>query len=134
MAVGLPNATRTAKAQAVKDLCAGGTFELRSGAAPAPDAADTGTLIAVYTLQSPAFGTITNGAMSLAGVPLTDDALAADSGATKHFRVKTSGGVHVFQGSVTAGGGGGDAIIDNINIALGQTVLLNSLTYTQPGT
>jgi len=133
MTIGLPNATRTAKAQAVKDLAAGGTFELRSGAAPAATAADSGTLLAVFTLGTPAFGTVTDGVMSIAGVPLTDDALAADSGATKHFRVKTSGGTHIYQGSVTASGGGGDAIIDNINIAIGQEVNLNAHTYTQPG-
>jgi hypothetical protein len=48
-----------------------------------------------------------------------------------YFRVYDSAGTtcHI-QGSVTATGGGGDMQLDNVSIASGQTVTVNTFTLT----
>lgn len=44
-----------------------GVLEIRSGAAPGPNAADAGTLLASITLPADAFGAAAAGAMAKAG-------------------------------------------------------------------
>lgn len=60
---------------------------------------------------------------------MPNSAVATGTGTAAKFVIFDSDATEVFRGSVTASGGGGDAIIDNVSIASGQTVNLTALTY-----
>lgn len=135
MAITLSNAAASAAADAVVDLVDGGagpgTIEIRTGAAPATtELADSGTLLAVLTFADPAFGASANGVATASAI--TEDSSANADGTAGHFRVKDSNGVVVFQGTVTAAGGGGDMELVTTTIVATQPVEITSFTYQQP--
>src|SRR5262245_32952728 len=85
-------------------------LEIRSGSAPGPDAAATGTVLASITLPASAHGTPASGSVSLAGT--WQDTSADAAGTAAHFRVRASGdanGVSTtalrVEGTVTSTGG-----------------------------
>ena len=108
----------------------------------------TAPVLRLYTGAKPA-----NCAAAATGTKLTEDALPSDwmndaasaaktkkgtwtltgiaSGNAGYFRIYDSAMTtcHV-QGSVTATGGGGDMTLDNINIAVSQTVTVGTFTLT----
>ena len=103
-------------------------LQIRTGAQPADcAAADSGSLLCEITLPSDWLGSPSNGAVAKAG---TWQGTASGSGTAGHFRIKDSAGTttHV-QGSI--GMGSGDLSLDNTNIAAGQTVTINSFSYTR---
>lgn len=102
-------------------------LQFRSGVAPANcAAADSGTLLAEMTLPSDWMAAAASGSKVKAG---TWTVAGTAAGVIGHFRIKDSGLVacHV-QGSVTLTGGGGDMTVDNTNVAVGQSITVN--TYT----
>lgn len=122
--------SRNAKADAHCDLLNGGTREIRTGSPPTdPADADSGTLLGSKTYGSPAFGAASGGTATANAM---SGGTAVASGTAGHFRDKTSGGVVVDQGTVTATGGGGDCTIDTVTIVSGGTFTLGSITYTEP--
>lgn len=136
MATKLPNASQQAAADAVVDRAdagaAAGRIRIYTGAAPADaDTAPSGTLLVDAACADPAYGAAdATGTAALASTPRSVAASAA--GTAGYFRVTDSDGNTVFQGDVTATGGGGDLELDNTNIASGQTVNINSLNYQHP--
>lgn len=138
MAARLPNASQQASTDAVVDRIdlgtgtATGKLRLYSGTQPADaDSAPVGTLLVEIDLANPAYGSAnSSGTAALAGTPRTGTGAAAGNAAS--FRVINRDGATVFDGAVTATGGGGQLELDNINIAVGQTVNVTSLNYTQP--
>lgn len=108
-------------------------LEIRSGSQPSTCAsADVGTLLVSYSLASDWATAADSGAKSLSNVPLGSTAVGA--GAAGHWRLKDSAGtVCHAQGTVSTTGGGGDLIIDNATIGVGQTVNITSLTFVQGG-
>lgn len=107
-------------------------LEIRSGAQPADcAAADSGTLLASMTLPSDWMAAAAAGSKAKSGT--WEDTSANAPGTAAHFRLKTSGGTCVMQGSVTATGGGGDVTLDNTSITAGQKVTITSFTWTQGG-
>lgn len=137
MTTRLPDASQQAAADAVVDridVGGAGSLKIYTGSQPADaDTTPSGTLLVTIALAATAFGSANaSGTASLASTPRTGTAAAA--GTAGCFEVVSGGGSKVFQGSVTATGGGGDLTLDNTSIASGQTVNINSLTYTQPGT
>lgn len=135
MPVRLATATVNAKADAAVDRLDGGpaagTIKIYTGSQPA-SANDpvTGTLLATFTLADPAFGSAAAGVATLAGTPLTTSAVAA--GTAGWFRAADSTGASVFDGSVTATGGGGQIQLNTTTLSVGVDVELTSGTYTQP--
>jgi hypothetical protein len=109
----------------------GPTLEIRTGAAPANcAAADSGTVLATLVLPSDFMAAASGGAKALAG---TWEDLAADAtGSAGHFRIKQGATCHC-QGSITASGGGGDMILDNISIAVGQAISITAFNLTAGG-
>ena len=85
-------------------------------------------ILAEITLANPAFGASSSGVITLAGVPLEDTSADA-SGTAAKFRFRNAADTEIFQGTVTATGGGGDIEIDNTTIVAAQTVRLTSFTY-----
>jgi hypothetical protein len=135
MATRLPDASQQAAADAVVDrLDAGGagSIKIYTGSQPADaDSTPAGTLLVTITLAATAYGAAnSSGTAALASTPRTGTAVAAGSAGC--FSAESGGGAKVFQGSVTTTGGGGDLTLDNVSIAVGQTVNISSLNYTHP--
>ena len=105
-----------------------GTLEIRSGSQPAAasDAA-SGTLLASITLPADAFAAAASGAKAKAGTWSGTGAAAGDGG---WFRIKNSGDTLRLDGSVTETGLGGDLTLDNVSIASGQAVTINSFSVS----
>lgn len=60
-----------------------------------------------------------------------EDASATQGGTASQFRSVDSSNNQIFNGTVSMDGSG-DLDIDNTNIAVGQTVQINSASYTAP--
>jgi len=135
VALRLAVAARDAAADAVVDrLDAGsgaGTVQVRTGSQPATaDDAATGTLLATITLGDPAFGAAASGTALVASTPRSGTAVA--TGTAGWFRARDSDGNTVFDGSVTATGGGGDLTLATTSIVTGADVRITSGSYSQP--
>lgn len=124
----------TAATAAVDDafVTAAGTnavLQIRTGAAPGPGGAAGGDLLASVTIASwsvatPAAGQVTGsdpGAVT-----------AVASGDAAHFRLQTSGGTAVLEGTV--GTSSADLILDNVSIVSGGSVDLGAPVFTIPVT
>lgn len=119
---------RTAQTQAFVDaIGASGTMKIFTGAAPANCAAsDPAGTLATITIPNPSH-TVSGAVATKAG---TWSVAASGTGTAASFRVYDGSAVCVAQGTITATGGGGDATIDNTSVTSGQTVTVNSFTYT----
>jgi hypothetical protein len=136
MTIRIPVASRNAAANAVADLidagAGSGLLRIYSGSQPASaDLAATGTLLATFILNDPAFGSAGSGTTTLSVAPsLSTTGLAA--GDAGWFRAVDSTGATVLDGSVTAAGGGGDLIVSTITVSIGLTLQLTAGTITMP--
>jgi hypothetical protein len=129
--VRLSTAARNAMCDALVDLLDAGagaaTLQLRDGTAPAgPATAATGTLIATFTLNDPAFASATSGAAT-ADVDPAVTATAAATGTPTWYRVLDSAGTAILDGDVAT-----DMTITPSAVSTGATVTLSSWTITQP--
>lgn len=134
MATRLAAAARNAACDAIVDLVdagsGAGTLKIYTGAQPATaDTTETGTLLATVALVDPAFGAAANGTAA-GGDPAAVNPVA--SGTAGWFRVEDSTGANVYDGSVTATGGGGDLQLSNTAIGPGINVDITSLSFTVP--
>lgn len=136
MTIRLPVASRNATADAIADAVDAGSgaglVRVYTGSQPASaDLAATGTLLAEFELNDPAFGAATAGAASLSVSPAvsTTGLAAGDAG---WFRLLDSTETTVMDGSVTATGGGGDLIMSTVTVSIGLTLQLSSGTITMP--
>lgn len=109
-----------------------GTLEIRTGAPPGPGAAPTGTLLVSISLPADAFAAASGRSILKSG---TWQANAGAAGTAGHYRLKATGDTGAAtqnepreEGTVTATGGGGDMTLDNVSIANGQTVTINTFT------
>lgn len=112
-----------------------GVLEIRSGAAPGPEAAESGTLLASIAIPADGFSAASGSAVAKAGT--WQDAAADGAGTAAHFRIRRSGDAggastttSRIEGTVTATGGGGDITLDNTSIAVGQQVTITSLSFS----
>lgn len=91
------------------------------------------TLLAEFTLSDPAFGAagaVSGGALATASAIAA--VVASATGTVTWFRALDSNNVAVFDGTVTATGGGGDITVQSTSIVASTEVSITSLTYTQP--
>lgn len=133
--VKITNAVASAAANAIVDLVdAGpGAGNLRIFGAACPtnaDDADSGTVLAELVFSNPAFGAASNGVATASAI--TQDSSANATGTAACFRVYDGSNVVVFQGSVTATGGGGDMELVTTSIVATQPVQITSMTFTMP--
>lgn len=128
MSIGL----RNARATLINTYAANGVLELRSGAQPASLAeADSGLLLCSVELSAAPFATATNGTITLQGIWTGVGLAAAGAGTSAgHFRMKTSTGSAFLDGSVSVPGGGGELIVDSLEIAQYQPIRVLALSYT----
>jgi hypothetical protein len=112
-------------------LGAGWKLKIRTGAQPANVAtASSGSIVGSLAPTATASSTGTKAFVT--GSP-TFAALVANAGGAMHYELTTSADVVKERGSVTATGGGGDLTIDNLYIAVNQTVQITGFTKTCPG-
>lgn len=122
-------AARNAAADAVAALCDGGTIEIRTGSPPASaDDADSGTLLAVLTLNATAFGAASLG--EILANSITSDSSANATGTAGHFRVKDSSSNVVFQGTAGEAADSPDLTLNNKSIVAAGTVAATSMALT----
>lgn len=131
LSVSLANALANAVDDTVNGGTSAGTIKIYTGSQPATaDTAATGTLLATFTLQDPAFGAASGGVITLAGVPLTVAAVA--TGTAGWFRMESNGGatLSVLDGSV--GTSGNQINLNTTSITSGVNVTITSGTVTMP--
>lgn len=86
------------------------------------------TVLATIALDNPA-GTTSGGVLTFSGFPKSDTS-ADNAGNAAAARVRTaSGGTDIVTG-LTVGTSGTDVVLDNLSIAAGQQVTINSFTIT----
>jgi hypothetical protein len=99
-----------------------------TGSPPAnPGIAATGTLIANLAMSDPALGSPASGSVTANAI---SSATAGNSGAVGYVRLEDSDGNGVADLTVTESGGGGDIIINDVDVVAGATVAISSLTFT----
>jgi hypothetical protein len=130
MTIQLSLACRSARLEAIESS-AGTSPVLRifTGAQPADCAsANSGTILAAFTLGVDWSAVATNGTKAFSSLPLTTTALT--SGGAAHYRLHNAASTNaaVMQGSV--GLGSGDLQLDNTTIAQGQTINITAWTLT----
>ncbi len=124
----LSKAARTTKANSLLTSKNSGTIDIYTGSPPATvDAAPAGTLLGTFNIPVTA-GTILNGVFTAAAIA---DMIAVGAGSAAWYRQRDSGNTTMQDGTVTISGGGGDMIIDNVTIAIGQNVRFISWTETE---
>lgn len=125
-------ATNAATTAFASTAGAGTTLEVRTGSAPAtPETTATGTLLATVTIGSWT-GTSDGSGNVTAGNPAA--VTIAATGAAGHFRLKTSGGTALMDGSVGETGSGADLILDDADLVSGGSLDLGAPTLTIPVT
>ena len=103
------------------------TLEIRTGSAPGPDNAATGTLLATFNLPNPCFGSASSGVATANAITAVTGAAAGTAG---YFRVKNRGATAVWEGSV--GTSGADLNLNTTTISVGVDVSITSWTVTMP--
>ncbi|HLV20141.1 MAG TPA: hypothetical protein VKZ49_04635 [Polyangiaceae bacterium] len=109
------DAARNAQADAVDALVESGNIVFRA-------TNDSGTILAEFDLQNPAFGSASSGTITLAGTTLSDTAPAGSATAVARWQLRTSGDAAIMSGPIT----GSDTITS------GQTVNLTAFSITWP--
>ncbi len=109
----------------------GGFIHLKTGAPPASFGGSQGTLLGNLTLDSPAFGSPTNG---LVYANTITPATALADGDVGHYVMFDSGGNKTRDGNVGVSGSGADMIIGNTSIQTGGTISIGNMSLTQPQT
>lgn len=85
------------------------------------------TVLATFTLNSPAAAAASSGVLTLSGFPKT--VAASATGTAAAARVRTSADVDIITG-LTVGTASADVILDSTSITSGQNVTLNSATLS----
>jgi hypothetical protein len=126
MATTLSTAARNAACNAIVDLVdVGGAGKIRIKSAGA-------TVIAEVSFDSTAVGAASTGVATAASTPLAGAGITAASTGTDAttFDVCQNDNTVLWSGAV--GNGSGELDLDNVNIADGQVVTINSITFTVP--
>src|SRR3990167_9793896 len=132
----ITNAVASAACDAIVDLidAGAGAGTLKFYTATIPTNADTAlgaqTLLATLTFSDPAFGAASNGVAPASAI--TSDPAANATGTATWFRVVTSAGTAIFDGTV--GTSGADLNLNTTSIVAGAEVSVSAFTYTQSKT
>lgn len=109
------------------------TLTIYGGAVPANCAAAAGTALAVLTAGASMFAAATSVDNTEATMDLSaslSDTSADSTGTATYFRLASSGGTVVYQGTV--GVSAADLVLSSVSITAGDTVTVSALTLTQP--
>lgn len=130
MAQFFSDTVRNARANAIEStIGASAKLELWSGTVPAHEGATpAGTKLATINLPSDWMGAASAGVIHLAG---TWSGTVSTAGTVTFGRITSNAGVAHWQFSITMPGGGGDAIMDNTNVAVNQVISAPSFQFTE---
>ncbi|WP_426163088.1 hypothetical protein [Sandarakinorhabdus sp. DWP1-3-1] len=108
-----------------------GTINIYSGTKPAnADAAVTGTLLGTLTFADPVAPSSSGGVLTMSAI--TQD-VSADATATASWaRVFDASGATVFDGTVTATGGGGFIELNTVAIVAGGPIQITGMQLSIP--
>lgn len=107
-----------------------GLLRIYDGSQPAgPGTAVSGQNLLAELALSATAGTVSGGVLTFGTI--TQDSSANATGTATWYRVTTSGGVAVVDGSV--GTSGADLNLNTTSIVTGGPVAVSSFTYTAPG-
>lgn len=128
MTTGYSTTLRNAQLDAISTTVGNaGKLQIYDGTRPATGGTAT-TKLAEFTLGTP-FASAAAAAALSPTLPANVSGLAA--GTATWFRITTSGGTFVIDGSVTATGGGGDCQLNTTTISVGVTVAVTSFTINR---
>lgn len=93
----------------------------------------SGTMIADFGLEFPAFDSPENGSARARGLPLAAVALpaAGDGSDAAWYEVTDAAGTRVLLGTVSRADGDGDLRLDNVTLARGQVITLMDWRHEQ---
>ena len=122
-------AVANAAANAAVALADGGSLRIYNGSQPATAATAVSgqTLLAELTLGNPAFGSASSGVATANSI--TADSSANATGTASWFRVVSSGGTGLWDGTV--GTSGADLNLDSVDLVSGGNVSVTSFTFTE---
>jgi len=126
MALTHVTAIRNSLADLVVDAIDAGTGDTQ-GDLIVQTAADA-TLCTINLNAPPAFGAATGGTATANGLP--KEGTCTGTGTAAKFRVRNRDNNEVFQGTVTATGGGGDMELSSTALVTNDVVRINTFTYT----
>jgi len=122
--------TRDEQIAVLGSLFDGGTLEIYTGTQPAdPNSAVSGSLLATITIPNPAFGAPSAGVIAKAG---SWSVVATGTGVAGYARFISSDTLKTMDVPVTNVPGGNNLLISLIDITIGNTVTVVSLTITCP--
>jgi hypothetical protein len=132
MSLNISIASRNAALDAQAPLANTGYLRIYTGTKPAtPETAASGTLLAELRMNATAFGAAVNGVITAGAI--TSDSSADNTGTAGWFRIlKSDGTTALWDGDVTATGGGGDLTFGTVAFTSGGVVSITSLTITAP--
>lgn len=123
-------ATRNEQVELFGSLFDAGTLEIYTGSQPAdPNAAVSGSLLVTITIPNPAFAAASGGTVAKSG---SWSAVATGTGVAGYARFISSDTLKTMDVVVTNIPGGNDLLINSLDIAIGNTVQVVSLTLTEP--
>jgi len=123
MAITLTVAARNAALDGIVDL-----IDLGTGSAGSVQILDSSnTELATLPLSNPAFGPANNGTV-LANTVTRDNTVNA--GTASIFKVFNTEGQEIFSGTVSGLNGGGDLVLSNANLVVGDSVRVSSFSMT----
>ena len=131
MAFTLTTATKNAMLDAAAALTNNGLVRPYAGSVPADANAALGgaTLLGTITLGATAFASASGGSITLNAS--TRDEAADATGTASFFRIfRSDGTTVVFQGTITATGGGGDMTLPSTSITAGQPIEVTSIVIS----
>jgi hypothetical protein len=130
MAITLESTPLNAAVDTVAALFDGGSVEFLDGA----------TVLVALTLAADVFPGATAGSTdaTLSSNPPYGNVVVVGvvtaTGTCDGFQVKNSGGTVILTGSVSTVGGGGSFELSSVDFGVGDTVVVSTMTYSQPAT
>jgi len=131
MAITLANNPLNTSVDAVAALFDGGSIEFKSGA----------TVLVALTLDADVFPPASAGSTDATttnnptlGMPVVVSGPVTATGVCDAFSVKDSGGAAILTGNVTLIGGGGSFELSQLEMSVGDLMVVSTMTYSQPAT
>jgi hypothetical protein len=133
MTTRLSSEAQQAGANAIVDQLNSGYIEWRTGAQPlSANNTATGTLLGVSRFPNPAYGDANASGQAVLASAIAD-VVATAAGNIGHARIKLSNNATTWiDCAVTATGGGGEITVDQVAVAIGDTIKVTSISITQP--
>jgi hypothetical protein len=134
MAIQLRTTERNTLLDAITSgISTSGLLRIYDGTPPANVAASLGANVLLAECACSATFAPAASSGVLTANAITSDSSANATGTASFFRLVTSGGTAILQGTVTATGGGGDLTFTSVAFVAGYTINITAFVLTAPG-